>query len=385
MNRIYLDHASATPLIKEARDAMRRAEKYFGNPSAPHTEGRDARALIEGARKSIARILSVKAHEVTFTSGATEANALAILGHVDALHKKGRRYEEMEVLFLEIEHKSILNLRMPLETRGVSVREIPVKDDGRINLEVFEKLLGEKTVLVSVGLVNSEIGIIEPLRKIKSLMEKETPHAVLHTDAAQVPRVLSIELSAYQADMMTLDALKIGGGPGAGALVHRHQIPLLPMVEGGGQESGLRGGTENVAQIVAFQAALEDASTMREKRVAAWSALQDYLFERLVSDFHDVVVNGGREYRSPGNVNVSFLEHDTEYLATLLDTHGVSVSTTSACDSSGGISHVVSALEKGSFARAKQTLRISFGPETKKRDLDRFLVLLHRLLPLTKL
>lgn len=370
--RIYLDYASATPVRGEVLTAMM---PYFGvdfgNASAVHTEGRRAHAALEAARLRLARLLVVRPNGITFTSGGTEANNLALFGVVAAA---GRAPEECEIVVTETEHPSILETAKVLAARGVGVRYAPVLEDGRLDMEAFAQLLTPRTVLVSCAYANSETGVVQDLRALVRVVQEynRTQQAtiVTHTDASQASLWLPLGMDALGVDMMTLDAGKCYGPKGLGVLARKHGVSLLHQVYGGSQEGGLRAGTENTALIVGGVEAFRIAQEGWARRAEGAACLRDTLIALLQREFPNVVVNGSLEHRLANNVNVSFPGMDTEYAVVYLDTHGVAVSTRSACgtgDTSG--SHVVRAMTHDDV-RATSTLRITLGEATTEADID---------------
>lgn len=375
--RVYLDYAAATPL---RHDVIRAMAPYFslsyGNPSAIHEEGRVARVAVEEARESVARTLRVRPDDIVFTSGGTEANNLGIFGVIESFKAEGRAYEDMEILTTAIEHPSVGEALQHLATRGVSVREAPLLEDGRIDPKAFKETLSDKTVLVTFAYANSEIGVVQDVKALARIVRKfRTEHAsecpYLFLDASQAPLYLPIALDSLGADMMTLDAAKCYGPKGVGVLVCRKHVTLLPHLFGGGQERGIRPGTENVPLIVGCAEALRIAVDHREARSARTKEQQDYFFELLTTEIPDVVVNGSRESRIANNVNVSIPGIDGEFAVVTLDVHGVAASTRSACAGSHGAgSHVVAHLT-GDLSRAASTIRFTLGEETTKKHIER--------------
>lgn len=376
--RVYLDYASATPVREEVMTAM---VPYFvadfGNASAVHAEGRHAYTAINDARMILARLLVVRPDGITFTSGGTEANNLAILGSVAATD---RAPEECEIIVAETEHPSILETVKVLAARGVGVRYAPVAEDGRMNTRALTELLSPKTVLVSCAYANSETGVVQDIRAIvRVVQEYARAHQttiVTHTDASQAPLWLPLGMDALGVDMMTLDAGKCYGPKGLGVLARKHGVSLMHQVYGGSQEGGLRAGTENTALIVGGVEAIRIAQEGYVRRAEGAAHLRDTLITLLQKKFPNVVLNGSVEHRLANNINVSFAGMDTEYAVVYLDTHGVAVSTRSACgtgDISG--SHVVHAMTHDA-ARAQSTLRITFGETTTADDIA---VLMHTL------
>ncbi|NCN52365.1 cysteine desulfurase [Candidatus Parcubacteria bacterium] len=370
--RIYLDFAAATPVHP---DVFRAMEPYFteeyGNPSAIHQEGVRARNVVEGARADTARTLRVRAGDVTFTSGGTEANNLAILGTVDALHSGGLAHDHMEVVSTRIEHPSIIETMRVLADRGVRVVYVPVDEDGRILQKDFEEVLSKKTVLVVVSYVNSEIGVVQDIKKISRTVRKFNEEHEVHirtlVDAAQAPLWLPCQVDALGVDLLTLDSGKCYGPKGVGVLVHRGEGSLSPQTFGGSQESGLRAGTENVSLIVGCAAALKRAQEGVEVRVENVQKVRDAMLAYIEREIPDAVVNGSQEHRVANNLNISLPGLDSEFAVIVLDTHGVATSTRSACSGADGSgSYVVR--EIADEARATSTVRFTLGEETTQAD-----------------
>ncbi len=373
--RIYLDYAAATPLRHEVWEAMRPIYKeVFGNPSGVHQEGQRARALIEATREKIARLLTIRTEDVMFTSGGTEANNIAVAGVIEAAWAAGRAYADMEIITTALEHPSLADTIAAYGEGAATVHLAPVDEGGRIILSEFEKLLNEKTVLVATALINSEIGVIQPTRKLKKLME-ENSQAVLVIDGAQAPLWHSVQLEMLGADVLTLDSGKCYGPKGVGVLARRHGVALAPSIFGGGQEQGLRPGTENAAAIVGCGVALELAVATQERRAEGVSQLREYFFQRLET-LPEVVPNGSREHRAANNVNISIPGLDTEFAVVVLDEHGVAASTKSACSGAGGGESAVVKAISGDAARAKSTLRFTLGETSTKQEVDRVIEIL---------
>lgn len=387
--RVHLDYASTTPVHSEVFEAMR---PYFSdewaNPSAIYTEGVRARNVVENVRTELARTLKIRPLDVTFTSGGTESNNLAIIGVIEALHNEGRRYEDMEIISTKIEHPSILETLTHLERRGVSIVYAPVEKDGQIDVKAFESLLNAKTVLVSFAYVNSEVGVVQDIKKITRIVrawnDAQKSHVYVHTDASQAPLWLSCELDRLGVDLMTLDAGKCYGPKGVGVLAHRHWVKVVPIMHGGGQEQGLRSGTENTALIVGCVKAIVRAQKNYEVRSLETTRLREKIFECIEKEIPEAIINGSREARVANNVNISLPGFDTEYAVIWLDTKGITASTKSACgtkESTG--SSVVRELTQDT-ARALSTLRFTLGEETTEADLIQTVKILKKHLELMK-
>ena len=386
--RIYMDNAATTPLDRRVLLAMRPyfSEK-FGNPSSIHSEGVAGRKAVESARKSVAKILSARAEEIIFTSGGTESNNLAIFGVVKSLEKKGVPISKMHFITTAIEHSSILECFRELESLGAKVDYALVGEDGLVLPQTIAALLRSETVLVSVGFVNNEIGVVQPILKISKLLRNFAPtKPFFHSDGSQAPLYFDCSAPRLGVDLLTFDGHKMYGPKGVGSLYIRRTVPLLPILIGGGQERGFRSTTENVPGIVGFARAFEIAAAGREKESARLMALRDYFHSEVLNPpertedgssvragnagiRNKIIVNGSIENRSPNNVNISIPGLDTEFAVLKLDAAGIACSTKSSCLGSEGGSYVVRALG-GQKERAFSTLRFTFGRQTAKKDID---------------
>lgn len=376
--RVYLDWAAATPLLPAAKIAM---EPYlfggFGNPSAIHAEGQLARTAVEDARAMVASAVQVRPEFVTFTSGGTEGNNLAIFGVVESLVEQGRIYESMSVVTTKIEHPSVGEAFAALERRGVQVRYVQVTETGKVDLEHLRTLLDETVVLFSTALINSEIGTIQPARAIHKIFHaaelKYGTNIFFHLDAAQAPLWLNCQFDSLAADFVTLDAAKCCGPKGVGVLVRSRRSELVPVVHGGGQESGLRPGTENVVGIVGAAVAIKEAQTGYQTRAESVTAVRDQAIEHIQTALPQVQLNGAvGDTRVANNINISIPGLDTEFAAVVLDAHGFAVSTKSACSGAGGGASTVVLETTQDLVRAAATLRITLGPETSSEQLKAF-------------
>lgn len=353
-----------------------------GNPSAVHREGREARLAIEESRTTVARLLGVKPAGVVFTSGGTEANNLAIIGYVLTLHATGRAFSTMEIITTAIEHPSVSGAVASLRERGVVVREVAVDSTGAIVPESFASALSENTVLCTFAYANSEIGVVQKVQTLARSVrafEKVHPgvHIKIHLDAAQAPLWLPCDLPRLDIDILTLDGAKCGGPKGSGAVVLRKGVSLAPVMYGGGQEGGVRPGTENVAGIVGLACALALAQLNYVGRAKKVAAIRDAGILLLTSLVPEAVLNGSTgDERIANNINVSIPGLDSEYAVVVLDSKGVAASTKSACaGAGGGVSTVVAELGVGD-ARARSTIRFTLGEETTLADLKHVCTLL---------
>ncbi len=363
MKRIYLDWASAAPIHKEALRAYERAASIWGNPSSPHEEGRAAKEVLEEARRTIALMAGVKADAVIFTSGATEANGIALRGHVKAL---GRAPGTVHLLYVPSGHSSTVKAMEALKLEGYDVEPLVLKDE-KLDLEAIKLQVKDTTALVAVDLICGETGTRFDTRGLKQAIGPKVP---LLVDASQAPLVESFERTRLAADFITLDAAKVGGVRGIGVLIAPIPLKLSPVLEGGGQERGVRSGTQTPALACAFARALTEAKKGREAFVQRALTMRAQFIEILSKEVPEIGVNGGKE-PAPHIVNLSFPGIDTEYLAALLDADGIAVSTRSACETDSVRSRAVFALT-GDEERARSTLRISFGPLTTGKELETF-------------
>lgn len=346
----------------------------FANASAIHSEGLKARSAVEEARGRVATALQVRPEFVTFTSGGTESNNLAIIGTIEHLAEKGWPFAEMEVVTTQIEHPSVMNTMKALERRGVVVKYVPVDKQGVVLLTVLQELLSEKTVLFSVAYANSEIGVVQKVHAIKKALDgaekKFGTKIMFHLDAAQAPLWLSCKFDSLNADLLALDVGKCHGPKGEGILVRSRRATLTSTLFGGGQESGLRPGTENVAGMVGASVALEAAQKDFKTRAEKVMKVRDAGIEHLLREIPSAVLNGPvGEQRLANNINISILGLDTEFATVVLDKHGFAVSTKSACAGAGGGESVVVQATTGDPSRSRSTLRISLSPQTTLKNL----------------
>ncbi len=365
--RTYLDHAASTPQSAAALKAHAEALTLVGNPSSPHAEGRAAKDSLEASRSKVARLMSVKADDVIFTSGATEGNAIAICGAV-MKRRAEREGALVHVLYLPSCHASVVETIRALSKFGVEAEALSIRD-GLVDIESLKRQLRANTALVAMDMVCGETGTLWNTKEV-ALALRGTG-TILLADASQAPLTELMERTRIAADMITLDAQKIGGVRGTGVLIVPRMLSLEPLLHGGGQERGLRPGTENIAGAAAFATALADAQNAREMRGVEWEKMRIRLVERIAKEIPDALVNVGKKHASR-ILNISLPGRDTDYLVALLDEAGFAISTKSACetDSSEG-SRAVMALT-GDAERAKSTLRISWGPDISPGDLARF-------------
>ncbi len=365
---VYMDHAAATPVDSRVKLAM---DPYFSdkfyNPSANYLSAKAVSKDIDNARAGIAHWLGCKSNEIVFTAGGTEANNLAINGVMEL-------YPEANLVVGAIEHESVLK---PAEKYNHKIAQ--VLPDGQIDLKKLESLIDNNTVLISIMYANNEIGTIEPLLKISRIISKLRKNRrnsnnslplLLHTDACQTPSYLDLHVSRLGVDLMTLNSGKIYGPKQFGALYVNRHIELSPQILGGGQERGLRSGTENPANIVGFAQALALVQENRIEESNRMKQLQDYFIDKITKNISTVKINGSRSKRLPNNIHLTFMGQDNEILLMKLDEMGIICASGSACSASlDDISPTLIAIGIDEND-ARASLRFSMGKTTTKTDIN---------------
>jgi cysteine desulfurase len=371
-DRTYLDWNATAPLRPEARAALTAALDCLGNPSSVHGEGRAARRLVEEAREKLAVLVGAEAKHVTFTSGGTEANLLALAPAVGPADRKGPC---TRLLVSAIEHVSV---KAGGRFAADAVEKVAVTSSGQVDVPALATRLrtlaaGGQRVLVSVMLANNETGAVQPIPEVAAIAHEAG--AILHVDAVQGVGRIACDINALGADLLTVSAHKLGGPKGAGALIRRNEGLHLgaPLIKGGGQERGLRAGTENVAALAGFGAAAEAAGRALEADQARMTALRDRLEAGLRTATPRAIIFGAEAERLPNTTlfAVPGLKAETAVIA--LDLAGVAVSSGAAC-SSGKVqaSHVLAAMGV-SPEMARAGVRVSLGWTTTESDVERFL------------
>lgn len=391
MKRLYFDHAASTPVDPRVLRAMRPFfSRKFGNPGSLHSFGQEAIAAVDASRESIGKLIGAKHfREIIFTGGATEANNLALRGAVE-FYKAHHPDVRPRVIISSVEHESILETAQVLERYDVEVIKLPVNKEGVIDIVALKDALNERTVVVSVMHVNNEVGTIQPLREIKFMIDafrKDLPdvdamhptiYPLFHTDAAQSFPYLYCDVAMLGVDMMTLSAHKMNGPKGVGALYVRRDekffaasggFLLAAQVSGGGQEFGVRSGTENVPGIVGFARAAQFAAAARGTNATRVAALRDELWRRIKSAVPNAEINGPvGDANVPHILNIYFPGHDAQDLLTRFDRAGLAASSGSACRSRAAeSSYVIEALGYDK-ARAGSSIRFSLGKDTTKGE-----------------
>jgi len=376
--RIFLDFAAATPVSVRAQKAYVDASVYFANPQALHTQGLEAARIRDDAKNSIAKILGVKSHELVSTSGGTESNNLAVVGYLLFLEESGINMKDCHVLISAIEHPSVNDLFTPFIGRGLSLEKVQPNEHGEIKPDAIRKSLRENTVLVSVALVNSEIGTVQPIHAISKVVEAHSRQlsgpatklrkTLFHVDSCQ-GLYQTLTPHGLNVDLMSFDSGKMYGPRGAGILYIKQGIKISPVLRGGSQEYGLRPGTENVALMSGFAEAFKEVEELKITETERLTKLRSELISSLYKAIPDLIVNGTAKRQSPHILNISIPKIDAEYVAMYLDQRGISLTTKSACleRSDTQQSHVVFSLG-GEKWRAKNTLRFSFGRITRIED-----------------
>jgi cysteine desulfurase len=369
--RIYLDYASLTPIDpRVTREMSKYSAHIYANPSSLYKEGVVAKKALVEMRKKVADTIHAHADEMVFTSGGTEANGLALEGVARAAHRNGILHPH--IIISAIEHSSIIEVANMMEQHGCEVTRLPVDSSGVISLGELKKAIKPSTILVSIMTINNEIGSIQPIRDIakvvrdarkeKIMGNTSEPAAALypifHTDAAQAFLYEELFVEKLGIDLMTLDGSKVYGPRGVGCLYIKRNVPIEPIIYGGGQERGMRSGTENLPGISGFTKALEIAVGEREKEARRISQLRQEFITLLHKNKPAVKMNGNG---SPHILNISIPGVDTEFLLFQLDAHGIACSTKSSCLRDEDESYVLKAIG----ADSSHSLRFSFGRWTK--------------------
>ena len=377
--RIFLDYASSTPIDKDVSSKMDEYNsKGFANPSALYMEAISAKEVLNSSREKIASILNCRKNEIIFTSGGTEGNNLALLGLFEKYKKKDFI---PHIITSNIEHPAILEVCKEIEKRGGKVTRVSVSEEGLVNPKDILNAITEETILVTIMYANNEIGTIQRVREIGKIIKewrenhsgKNSKLPYFHTDACQAGLYLNLDVSNLGVDLLTLDGLKIHGPRGAGILYVKNTVEIDPVHFGGGQEGGLRSGTENVSASLGMSLALEIADKLRQKESERLTLIRDYGIQSILEAFPKALLNGSKNSRLPNNINICFPELDAEFAVISLDLLGFASSYSSSCltlkeDSS---SYVIAALkERGKDNCRNSSLRFTLGRETTKSDIN---------------
>ena len=362
----YLDNSATTRCSDRACQLMvDLLTKDYGNPSSLHMKGIEAERFVETAKKKIAKTLRVSEKEIIFTSGGTESNNLAIIGAAMANRRAGNH-----IITTSIEHASVENPMEFLKEQGFDITYLSVDENGIISLEELEEAVTEQTILVSMMQVNNEIGAIEPVAEAAELIKKKNPDTLIHVDAIQSYGKMYIYPKKLGIDMLSVSGHKIHGPKGSGFLWVKEKTKLKPLILGGGQQKGMRSGTENVPAIAGFGVAAKIAFNQMRSTMRHEIALRNYLIQRVLHEIPFCQLNGSHQNRLPGNANFSFEYVEGSSLLMMLDAQGICASSGSACASSSAEpSHVLTAIGL-SDELAHASLRLTLGRNTTKKELD---------------
>jgi cysteine desulfurase len=368
---VYFDNAATTPVLSEVIEKMVPYLGYhFGNPSSQHSFGFKTASAIAEARRHVAHLIGSSPNEITFTSGGTEANNLAIKGSISRLGIDSDK-DSTVVISSSIEHDSVLKSINSLKAQGFIVKFLGVDREGIAEVEsLLEILKKDKAVLVSIMLANNEVGAIQPIKELARITH-ENSNALFHCDAVQALGKVPINVNDLDVDLLSLSSHKICGPKGVGAIYARHRDLLVPLIDGGGQEKSLRSGTENVHGIVGFGEACRIASVDLIVNSSSVRKLRDYLIDRVLSTIPNCHVNGSMDQRLPNNAHFSIPGVKGEDIIVKLNEHGIAASTGAACSSNkSGPSHVLKAMGL-SFLEIEGSLRLTLGPQNTMYEVKR--------------
>ena len=373
---IYFDNAASTPVLSEViQEMVPYLGNHYGNPSSQHTFGFNTSRAIEKARRHVAYLIGSSPDEITFTSGGTEANNLAIKGSISRL---GINNDNKGTVLISssIEHDSVLQPFNSLKAQGFNVKFVEVNREGMVKLEsLLEFLKKEKIMLVSIMLANNEVGTIQPIKELAKITH-ENSNALFHCDAVQALGKIPIDVKHLDVDLLSLSSHKIYGPKGVGAIYARDRDQLIPLIDGGGQEKSLRSGTENVYGIVGFGGACKIASANLNENWSKIKKLRDYLIDRVLSTIPRCHVNGSRSQRLPNNAHFSFPGVKGEDIIVKLNEYGIAASTGAACSSNKAKpSHVLKAMGL-SLLEIEGSLRLTLGHQNTMYEVERVILAL---------
>lgn len=363
---IYLDNSATTKLDKEVlKEMLPYLQENYGNPSSAYRIGRENKAIIEDARRQVAKVLNANTEEIYFTSGGSESDNMALKGVAFANQDKGRH-----IITSKIEHPAVLDTCKELERHGFEITYINVDKNGIVDLKQLETSIREDTILISIMFANNEIGTIEPIKNIGRIAKQY--NILFHTDSVQAIGNIKIDVKELGIDLLSLSAHKFYGPKGIGALYVRNGINFRKYLNGGHQERNKRAGTENVAGIVGLGKAITLAYNNFEDKNKYLYNLRTYLINEIKNNIPDIRINGDIEKRLQGNINISVNGVEADNILTELDKRGIFISTGSAC-TTGSIesSHVLKAIGL-SDTEAHSSIRISLGKYNTKDELKHF-------------
>ena len=362
---IYLDNAASTAVHPEVvKEMMPYFDTQYGNPSSIHQFGRKAKNAIEKARKQVATLIGAEPNEILFTSGGTESNNTILDG---VLTSNSEPYPE-HIITSSIEHEAVLQPCKEFENVGIKITYLPVDEHGIVNPDEITNSINSHTVLVSIMFANNEVGTIQPIKEISEICKKyQIP---LHTDAVQAVGKIPINVKDLGVDALSISSHKINGPKGIGALFIKKGLMVTPQILGGGQENGMRSGTENVASIVGFGKACEIAKERLNRNISHFQTLHSSILSKIVKEISHVKLNGHPEKRIFNNVHLTFLGVNGEDLIIKLDEHGIAASTGSACSvHTQKASHVLKAMGFN-HEQITGSLRLSFGYMNTLDEID---------------
>ena len=376
----YFDNSATTRVLDSVKDiVVKTMTEDYGNPAAKHRKGMEAEQYIREARKIIADSMKVQEKEILFTSGGSESNNMALIGTAWANQRTGKH-----IISTAIEHPSVYNPLGVLEELGFEVTILPVDHDGHISLKELEEAIRPDTILVSTMYVNNEVGAVEPVEEISRVIKAKNPSALYHVDAIQAYGKYVIRPKKQGIDLLSVSSHKIHGPKGVGFLYIRSGVKIKPRIYGGGQQAGMRSGTENVPGVAGFGAAVKEMYTDHAEKIQKLIGLKDYMTDRL-GEIEGTVINSKKgEASAPQIVSVSFEGVRSEVLLHALEDKGIYVSSGSACSSNHpGISGTL----KGIGVAQKlldSTIRISFGIFNTKEEVDYTIDVLKELVPVLR-
>jgi len=359
---IYLDNAASTQIHEDVLNSMLPyLKEQYGNPSSLHRYGRLAHKAIEKARKQIASLINAEPSEILFTSGGTESNNTALRGI-------SMKNPSSQIITSSIEHDAILEPCKKLAQNGFDIDYLPVDEFGMVKYSDLKNHISEKTSLVSIMFGNNEVGTIQPISEISKICKQyKVP---FHTDAIQAVGKIPIDVKELDIDLLSISSHKLYGPKGIGALYIKNGIDVLPVILGGGQEHGLRSGTENVASIVGFGKACEIAKNNLNENISQIKKLRDTLVEKVLNEIPEVILNGHSHSRLPNNAHFTFLGVNGEDLIIKLDEYGIAASTGSACSvNTQKASHVLQAMGF-SHEQITGSLRLTIGIFNNQKEIE---------------
>lgn len=361
---MYLDNSATTEISKEVLSAMEPyLKENFGNPSTLYSIGRESKKALELARKQVADSINAKTDEIIFTSGGSESDNLAIKGIAFKLKSKGNH-----IITTEIEHPAVKETLHFLESLDFKVTYLPVYENGIIKVEDLKEAITPETILITIMHANNEIGTIQPIEEIGKLAREN--NIIFHSDAVQSFGKIDIDVEKLNVDLLSLSSHKINGPMGVGALYTKKGVRLVPLIHGGGQERGIRSGTENVPGIVGFAKACELANNNLNENQEKLVAIRDEIIEKVLDKIPESYLNGDKEIRLPNLINFRFRAIEGESLVLLLDSKGYQTSTGSACSSKNLESSPVLTALGLDPVDVHGSLRISLSPNSNEFDID---------------